>query len=52
VSYALRMADSYEHADWDRSTTLATALGVNRSDIPAAYLKAVDWAHRIHQLSI
>ena len=48
----LRLVDTYERADWDRSATLATALGVEKSGIPEAYLHALEWAHQMHQLSI
>lgn len=48
----LRLVDTYERADWDRSSALATALGVEQTSIPEAYLRALDWAHQIHQLSI
>jgi EAL and modified HD-GYP domain-containing signal transduction protein len=47
----LRLVDTYEHADFDRTEQLAGALGIDRDSIPDGYLHAMDWAHEIHKLA-
>lgn len=47
----LHMVDTYEHADFDRTEELASALGIHRDSIPSSYLCAIDWAHEIHKLA-
>ena len=47
----LRLVDTYEHADFDRTEQLAGALGIDRDSIPDGYLLAMDWAHEIHKLA-
>lgn len=47
----LRMVDTYEHADFDRTEELAGVLGIDRDAIPEGYLRAMDWAHEIHKLA-
>jgi EAL and modified HD-GYP domain-containing signal transduction protein len=37
---------AYEKADWDSVSEMSSALGLDESGIPAAYLAAVHWAQR------
>jgi EAL and modified HD-GYP domain-containing signal transduction protein len=44
LSDALVLAEAYEHAEWERVTTLGTAMAVQPADVPGIYLESLTWS--------
>jgi c-di-GMP-related signal transduction protein len=43
----LDLVVAYERGDWDRSASLAGALGIDPDDLPSRYVKALEWTREI-----
>ena len=46
----LELVQAFEAGRWDEVSELAVALGQDESQLPAAYLEAVDWAQKVFQV--
>ncbi len=44
LHYLYRLILAYERGEWSRIPALLAAMGIDEQDVPAAYLKAVEWA--------
>ncbi|MCH7977859.1 MAG: HDOD domain-containing protein [Acidobacteria bacterium] len=47
----IAMVQAYEQGDWETFAALAAVLKVAEETMPETYLRAIEWAHQVFQLS-